>query len=413
MSDVTAGQGLNLADGLQYGAVALIGALIGMGELISRYKDDPAGAITNRPAITYMLVNVIASMIALLALKSMPISLAPDPADKVIDAQLESAKKELDVAARELNSASEEWISATDAKSLADKELANAKSAMTPFDQERLNAQEELSTTTAELETANQALHKANQDLDSATKTRKASPSVSEQPTKNLQQAVNDAEQYRSTAQQKVDAALQRLRQAKQNYVFNSGRLTDAEQKLSKASERVTAAEANRGTARKKVDEAKKHAVDVEQANTHGEGRAANRVGYVLLAGFGAMSLLRSSAFNMRVGDNDISVGPSALLQVILMATDRAVDRARAKSRAEQMAKTMKFIKFDQIEESLPQLAFSMMQNVQKNEKEGFKQQIEQLRQAKIDPVAKLRHPLILRAGRQALTGPSDAISRV
>lgn len=122
---------------------------------------------------------------------------------------------------------------------------------------------------------------------------------------------------------------------------------------------------------------------------TLGEGSASARVGYTLMAGFGAMGVLRSSAFTMRVGKDDISIGPSALLQVMLSATDRAVDRARARVRAEMMARTMQALPFEQIEESLPQLAFTMMQNVSDQEKQGFADELSRLREKKMDPVAK------------------------
>jgi hypothetical protein len=122
---------------------------------------------------------------------------------------------------------------------------------------------------------------------------------------------------------------------------------------------------------------------------TLGEGSASARVGYTLMAGFGAMAILRSSAFNMRVGKDDIAIGPSSLLQVMLSATDRAVDRARARVRAEMMARTMQSLPFEQIEESLPQLAFTMMQNVSDQEKQGFADELARLREKKMDPVAK------------------------
>jgi len=121
----------------------------------------------------------------------------------------------------------------------------------------------------------------------------------------------------------------------------------------------------------------------------NGEGPASSRVGYTLLAGFGAMGILRSSAFNMRVGKDDISIGPSALLQVMLSATDRAVDRARARVRAENMARTMHLVPFEQIEESLPQLAFTMMQNVTDQEKQVFANELAALREKRMDTVAK------------------------
>ncbi|PTL84739.1 hypothetical protein [Vitiosangium sp. GDMCC 1.1324] len=124
-------------------------------------------------------------------------------------------------------------------------------------------------------------------------------------------------------------------------------------------------------------------------ALTGHSGQAATRIGEALLAGFGAMSILRSSAFNMQVGKETIAIGPSALLQVILTATDRAVDRARATVRAELMAKTMQAIPFTQIQESLPQLAFSMMQNVTPEEKDGFAREVALIREKSMDEQTK------------------------
>jgi len=118
-------------------------------------------------------------------------------------------------------------------------------------------------------------------------------------------------------------------------------------------------------------------------------GKPDHVVGETLLAGFGAMGVLRSSAFTMRVGKDDIAIGPSALLQILLSATDRAVDRARARVRAEKMAKTMQSVPFEQLEESLPQLAFTMMQNVTEQEKQGFANEIKGLREKNMDTVAK------------------------
>ncbi|MFY0582122.1 hypothetical protein ACN28S_54630 [Cystobacter fuscus] len=120
-----------------------------------------------------------------------------------------------------------------------------------------------------------------------------------------------------------------------------------------------------------------------------GDQNAAHRIGYTLLAGFGAMSILRSSAFTLRSGNNDISIGPSALLQIILSATDRAVDRARATVRAERMAKTMKDLEFSQISTALPQLAFTMMQNVTTEEKLDLANEITRLRDQDMDAAMK------------------------
>ena len=50
---------------LQWLAVAVIGGLVGGAELVSRYRDAPAGALQTRPAILYVLINLAASVAAL------------------------------------------------------------------------------------------------------------------------------------------------------------------------------------------------------------------------------------------------------------------------------------------------------------------------------------------------------------
>lgn len=116
-----------------------------------------------------------------------------------------------------------------------------------------------------------------------------------------------------------------------------------------------------------------------------GEKSAASRIGYALTAGFGAMGILRSSAFTLRTGNEDVSIGPSALLQIILSATDRAVDRARATVRAERMAKTMLGLEFEQIYRALPELAFTMMQNVSVEEKLNLATELSRLQAQDMD----------------------------
>ncbi|MDA0160413.1 hypothetical protein OM076_09060 [Solirubrobacter ginsenosidimutans] len=53
----------------------------------------------------------------------------------------------------------------------------------------------------------------------------------------------------------------------------------------------------------------------------------------VIVAGLAAAARFRSSLFTTRVGNQDVGVGPSALLDTLLNAVDRAVDRRRAVER--------------------------------------------------------------------------------
>ena len=73
-----------------------------------------------------------------------------------------------------------------------------------------------------------------------------------------------------------------------------------------------------------------------------------------LVAGFGAMAFLRSAVFVVRAGDQDVGVGPSGFLQVVLNATDRAVDRRRAGARAHEVARAMSGVSFEKAAEALP-----------------------------------------------------------
>jgi hypothetical protein len=50
---------------LDYAIVAALGGLVGGGELVSRYRDAPAGALSTTPALLYILINVAASTSAL------------------------------------------------------------------------------------------------------------------------------------------------------------------------------------------------------------------------------------------------------------------------------------------------------------------------------------------------------------
>lgn len=88
------------------------------------------------------------------------------------------------------------------------------------------------------------------------------------------------------------------------------------------------------------------------------------RATQVLVAGFGAMAVFRSSLFLYRVGTKEVGIGPVAFLQVMLEATDRGVDRHRAQARSEWVRKVMDGLQFNEIAISLPAYAIGLMQNL-------------------------------------------------
>ena len=94
------------------------------------------------------------------------------------------------------------------------------------------------------------------------------------------------------------------------------------------------------------------------------------------VAGFGAMALFRSSLFQVRVGDSDIGIGPSSILQTILGAADRAVDRSRARPRAVVVAEIMKGVSFEKAAVPLPTYCFALMQNLPPEDQQATAKEI-------------------------------------
>lgn len=54
---------------VDYVIVAALGALVGSGELVSRYRDAPAGALRTGPALLYIFLNFAASIVALFVIR--------------------------------------------------------------------------------------------------------------------------------------------------------------------------------------------------------------------------------------------------------------------------------------------------------------------------------------------------------
>lgn len=111
------------------------------------------------------------------------------------------------------------------------------------------------------------------------------------------------------------------------------------------------------------------------------------RAAQVLVAGFSAVALLRTSFFVVRVGGRDIGVGPATLLQVLLFATDRDVDRRRAEKRATAVTEALRGLSYEDVGEALPTYCLTLMQNVPDSE------------------IAEVRRQLDL-VGRSGMSGP-------
>jgi hypothetical protein len=109
----------------------------------------------------------------------------------------------------------------------------------------------------------------------------------------------------------------------------------------------------------------------------------------VLLAGFGAMAFFRTALFTVRVGDQDVAVGPIAFLQVVLNAADRAVDRLQARTRATRVAELMSDIDFDSSYKSLSAFCLALMQNLTPDEQAALGEQVNKIAESKADPRSK------------------------
>jgi hypothetical protein len=103
-----------------------------------------------------------------------------------------------------------------------------------------------------------------------------------------------------------------------------------------------------------------------------------NLAGWVqaMVAGFGAMAILRASLFTVKSGDETISIGPNRFLEAMLTAVDRGVDRKRGEVRAKMVSKIMKEISFEKAFAALPVYCFTLMQNLSPEDQKTFGEQI-------------------------------------
>lgn len=117
----------------------------------------------------------------------------------------------------------------------------------------------------------------------------------------------------------------------------------------------------------------------------------------VLVSGFGAMALFRSSLFIFRIGGAEINFGPVFVLQIILGVADRAVDRRRGRSRSSDVSLIMKDVSFDKAKELLPIYCLALMQNLSKDEQEALARDVASIGETNItDPVAANRQKSVL-----------------
>ncbi|MGB9180908.1 MAG: hypothetical protein WCB68_16875 [Pyrinomonadaceae bacterium] len=115
------------------------------------------------------------------------------------------------------------------------------------------------------------------------------------------------------------------------------------------------------------------------------ETQSNTRYTQVLVASFGAMALFRSSFFTLRVGGQDMGVGPSSVLKILLDATDRAVDRRRARGRSGEVSQIMKAVSFAKASEVLPAYCIALMQNLSQEDQRQLGNQVKELGPSTMD----------------------------
>ncbi len=123
---------------------------------------------------------------------------------------------------------------------------------------------------------------------------------------------------------------------------------------------------------------------------------AAAGVARALVAGFGALGVFRSSFFRIRLGEQEVGVGPSALLDGRLTVADRSVDRLQAEARGTFISTMGTLLPFQVAAEALPAYCFQLMQNTSAEEERQIADLVRRLReQVGMDDEVKVRIVLL------------------
>ncbi len=112
---------------------------------------------------------------------------------------------------------------------------------------------------------------------------------------------------------------------------------------------------------------------------TFGAAGTSLLVTQVVIAGFGAMVLFRSSLFIFRVGNEDVAVGPAGFLQIVLSAADGEVDRRRAQSRSRDVNLAMRQVSYKKAAVGLFAFCSALMQNLPPQRQHEVGEQVNKL----------------------------------
>jgi hypothetical protein len=109
----------------------------------------------------------------------------------------------------------------------------------------------------------------------------------------------------------------------------------------------------------------------------------------VLMAGFGAMALFRSSLLTVKAGNDDVGIGPSSVLSIMMAASDRSADRLRAAERAGRVHDIMSDVSYEKARDQLPTVAIALMQNLSPADEAALNADLDRLKSSTLPEKAK------------------------
>lgn len=107
------------------------------------------------------------------------------------------------------------------------------------------------------------------------------------------------------------------------------------------------------------------------------------------MAGFGAMALFGSSLLTVKAGGNDVGIGPSSVLSIMMAASDRSADRLRAADRAGRVHVVMEDVSYQKAESALPTVAVALMQNLSPSDVAALNADLAALKSLKLPDATK------------------------
>ncbi len=112
---------------------------------------------------------------------------------------------------------------------------------------------------------------------------------------------------------------------------------------------------------------------------------SGSRLTQLLVAGFGAVALFRTSLQFVGAGEQRAELGLSRFLESVLGAADREVDRLEGQARATTVAAIMEGVSFVKAHEALPAFCLALMQSLPEEDQQDLGRQVAVLRDADID----------------------------